>query len=514
MSDCIKRQSKANDEALKQELRRFKNREAARRVRERKSNQLNTYKGQVDELKRENQKLLQIIQQLQEASLSGPCIRAISACDAGTHCLQPDMSLAPDSLETTPSAAAAAAVMAAAVAAGAASGPANLQGLVSHHSVSNHHQQALSSPWALTNGAAAGASPLEPCDSALASDPACVMSQPGLASAMYSTTLLPATFSAPLMGVQHSIGGPDSVVLQRACGCKDDEECDECEGVMVSLCNSSSLPVVTTPGPKPKRLTLDDLKIPVARFASDNNLLCPPSPLSAATEAKLLQQAKEEQQRQQALLLQGTFQQLDNMDMDLVETLEPSRPGQHLFSAPAAVEGARYEAHCGSGNVLLSGSTAPSSLAKISSSCYIRKTSHSGEPGAASAPSSGARVSFLDMADLADPELPVSKGMAVMLMENGTSDGEGSTVKVEEQDMCCDRSCALPNAAAPAAQQRQCWSGFPDEEAVASELQDMPDNAVFDSAIASIAESMASMDQEGIDAVMQLAMQEGVLLVD
>jgi hypothetical protein len=45
-------------------------------------------------------------------------------------------------------------------------------------------------------------------------------------------------------------------------------------------------------------------------------------------------------------------------------------------------------------------------------------------------------------------------------------------------------------------------------------LLDMPDHAVFDSAIASIAESMASMDQEGLDAVMQLAMQEGVLLVD
>jgi hypothetical protein len=156
---------------------------------------------QVDELKRENQKLLQIIQQLQEASLSGPCIRAVTACEAGTHCLPPDMSLAPDSLESTPSAAAAAAIMAAAVAAGASSSPANLQGLVSHPSVSNHHQQPLSSPWGLASATAAGASPLEPCNSAPASDPACVMSQPGLASAMYSSTaLLPATISAPLMG--------------------------------------------------------------------------------------------------------------------------------------------------------------------------------------------------------------------------------------------------------------------------------------------------------------------------
>jgi hypothetical protein len=57
-------------------------------------------------------------------------------------------------------------------------------------------------------------------------------------------------------------GDADCVLLQRACGCTGEEECDECEGVRVTLCNSSSLPVVTTPGPKPKRLTLDDLKIP------------------------------------------------------------------------------------------------------------------------------------------------------------------------------------------------------------------------------------------------------------
>lgn len=64
-----------SDEA-KAELRRFKNREAARRVRERKTTALNTFKGQVDELKRENQKLLQIIAQLRGASLSAPCLSA------------------------------------------------------------------------------------------------------------------------------------------------------------------------------------------------------------------------------------------------------------------------------------------------------------------------------------------------------------------------------------------------------------------------------------------------------
>jgi hypothetical protein len=49
--------------------------------------------------------------------------------------------------------------------------------------------------------------------------------------------------------------------LQRTCGCQDDEECDECEGVRVTMSNASNLPLVTTPGPRPKLLTLDDLNL-------------------------------------------------------------------------------------------------------------------------------------------------------------------------------------------------------------------------------------------------------------
>lgn len=55
---------------------------------------------------------------------------------------------------------------------------------------------------------------------------------------------------------------PGEVPLQRGCGCCGDEECEECEGIRVTICSCSSLPLVTTPGPKPKPLTLEDLGIP------------------------------------------------------------------------------------------------------------------------------------------------------------------------------------------------------------------------------------------------------------
>jgi hypothetical protein len=60
--------------------------------------------------------------------------------------------------------------------------------------------------------------------------------------------------------------------LQRTCGCQDDEECDECEGVRVTLSNASNLPLVTTPGPRPKLLTLDDLNL--AGEQAHSLLLC------------------------------------------------------------------------------------------------------------------------------------------------------------------------------------------------------------------------------------------------
>lgn len=51
------------------------------------------------------------------------------------------------------------------------------------------------------------------------------------------------------------------VLLQRTCGCVGDEECEECEGVRVTLSGASNLPLVTTPGPRPKLLTLEDLNL-------------------------------------------------------------------------------------------------------------------------------------------------------------------------------------------------------------------------------------------------------------
>lgn len=51
------------------------------------------------------------------------------------------------------------------------------------------------------------------------------------------------------------------VLLQRTCGCVGDEECEECEGVRVTLSSASNLPLVTTPGPRPKLLTLEDLNL-------------------------------------------------------------------------------------------------------------------------------------------------------------------------------------------------------------------------------------------------------------
>ncbi|WIA23840.1 hypothetical protein OEZ85_013500 [Tetradesmus obliquus] len=190
MSD--RRGAKASsDEAMKAEMRRFKNREAARRVRERKSTMLNTYKSQVDDLKRENQKLLQIIQQLQTG-------------------------------------------------------------------------------------------------------------RPALA--------------------------PDEVPLARGCGCCGDEECEECEGIRVTMLSSSSFPLVTTPGPKPKPLTLQDLGLPgvasaqgeaghkasssTGFAAAGGRLLAKGEPKEALSGHHLQQQQQQQmlgtqQQRQQRLMLQA-----------------------------------------------------------------------------------------------------------------------------------------------------------------------------------------------------------------
>jgi hypothetical protein len=67
---------------------------------------------------------------------------------------------------------------------------------------------------------------------------------------------------------------PDEVPLQRACGCAGDQECEECEGIRVTMCSSSSFPLVTTPGPKPKLLTLEDLGLPGECFAVLHLLCC------------------------------------------------------------------------------------------------------------------------------------------------------------------------------------------------------------------------------------------------
>lgn len=191
---------------------------------------------QVDELRKENQKLLLVIHQLQTTSLTGTTSNAaaLSLLPAAA----PTASIRPtDSMDSNPSAAPGASP----INSGVRSGPAadTLPRISAHV--------------------------LEPYDSSPLNDP-CIMSQPGNAvvsgALLSSSTLLPGTMSAPLL-VQHSslCLRPDEVPLQRTCGCSGDEECEECEGVRVTMCSNSNLPLITTPGPKPKPLTLEDLNL-------------------------------------------------------------------------------------------------------------------------------------------------------------------------------------------------------------------------------------------------------------
>jgi hypothetical protein len=91
----------------------------------------------------------------------------------------------------------------------------------------------------------------------------CVISQPVDTSAVFSSSTM------QLLSGCHSAPHPHAALrqaqqvqlLQRACGCTGDEECEECEGVRVTLSSASNLPLVTTPGPRPKPLTLEDLHL-------------------------------------------------------------------------------------------------------------------------------------------------------------------------------------------------------------------------------------------------------------
>lgn len=91
----------------------------------------------------------------------------------------------------------------------------------------------------------------------------CVISQPVDTSAVFSSSTM------QLLSGCHSAPHPRAALrqaqqvqlLQRACGCTGDEECEECEGVQVTLSSASNLPLVTTPGPRPKPLTLEDLHL-------------------------------------------------------------------------------------------------------------------------------------------------------------------------------------------------------------------------------------------------------------
>lgn len=96
----------------------------------------------------------------------------------------------------------------------------------------------------------------------------CVLSQPVNTSAVFSSStqqLLSGCHSAPLAFLQPTNSMQQAVrnqvPLQRSCGCTGDEECEECEGVRVTLSSASNLPLVTTPGPRPKLLTLEDLNL-------------------------------------------------------------------------------------------------------------------------------------------------------------------------------------------------------------------------------------------------------------
>lgn len=87
------------------------------------------------------------------------------------------------------------------------------------------------------------------------------MSQP----AVNTSAVLNSSSTMQLLSGCHSAPHPHAVqhvrvqLLQRGCGCTGDEECEECEGVRVTLSSASNLPLVTTPGPRPKPLTLEDL---------------------------------------------------------------------------------------------------------------------------------------------------------------------------------------------------------------------------------------------------------------
>jgi hypothetical protein len=259
----------------------------------------------VDELKRENQKLLQIISQLQCATLStggtavlSPVVSASlaaaaaaaaggaggDAAAAATAATTPCLSggVQPDSVDSGgPSVAAAAAGGAGHGGGGSSSvvsGQRGEEGLVTRsggHALPpqspRQQQQRLLAPlhsWpvAATPGA----------DNAAQSG-SWAVSQPGNTSAGISSCqtlqLLPGCHSAPhaLAALQRAAaatsssgragagGDSQALLLLRTCGCAGDDECEECEGVRVTLSSCSSLPLVTTPGPRPKPLSLEDL---------------------------------------------------------------------------------------------------------------------------------------------------------------------------------------------------------------------------------------------------------------
>jgi hypothetical protein len=274
----------------------------------------------VDELKRENQKLLQIIAQLQAASLNclpsplppatthTPTASALlgDTCDGevggppGTcHTSTLSAGLPPDSIDSAGRSGGRSAEPT--LAPGGLSGilPAGLSGILPAETstaaaaaagaaaatgeASQQHQQhkllAPTASWPIANNTANN----DPNASG-----SCVLSQPVNTSAVFSSStlqllsgsaapqqqqqqppqqpprqqqpvpLLQQTASAPVQGHHMS---RHQVLLQRTCGCTGDEECEECEGVRVTLSSASNLPLVTTPGPRPKLLTLEDLHL-------------------------------------------------------------------------------------------------------------------------------------------------------------------------------------------------------------------------------------------------------------